>query len=100
MDQIDFEVSANAFLQEAFERVQTKGDEYSLGHDRFEQLRRQAELNNMTTEEVIDVLMAKHLTVMLDTKREMKPAEFKERALDVIAYLTLLNGLYEEAGEM
>ena len=56
----------------------------------------QAELTGLTIEGVIDVLMAKHITVICNLEKTMNEEEFTERALDVIAYLCLLNGIYKK----
>lgn len=95
-----FNEMARAFLDEAFERLTKKGEEYELTVpyvDRYAQLEQQAQLTGLEVEGVIDVLMAKHITVICNLNKSIHLPEFKERALDVIAYLCLIYGLYEEA---
>lgn len=101
MNDKEFEKISQDFLVEAGNRLVTKGHEYSTdifgSHDRYSQLTKQAELNGLTIESEIIVMMSKHIVMLCDLNHEMKYAEFKERALDVIAYLCLMNGCYKEA---
>lgn len=97
MNQEDFEATVADFLDQVVERIKTKGKEYSPGQDRYGQLLKQAQLNNTTVDNIIIILASKHITKMFDTEHVMKYSEFNERAIDLIAYLCLWNGLYVEA---
>ena len=97
MDAKQFHDISVSFLADAQQRLEGKGKEYNLSSDRYDQLIKQADLNGITVEEVISVLMTKHIVMLCNNNHEMTYGEFKERALDVIAYLCLINGCYKEA---
>ena len=97
MNEEEFMKITRVFLTCVEQRLHYKATEYQVNSDRYSQFYKQAALNDMTIEEIIQVLMSKHITKLCDTRHEMKYDEFQERALDVMAYLCLMNGCYKEA---
>lgn len=96
----NFEEFQHTLLEECQGMGKTKGKEYANSEDRFGNFNRLAERLGISREQVLYVYMTKHLDGIesrIVTGKTFSTESTRGRIVDVITYLTLLAGMFEEA---
>lgn len=92
----EFDEFCGAILDQMWSRMEGKGNEYNPGEgDRLRQIRNQARLNNALPQNVIKVLMSKHISRLMDTQHLVTKEELNERGIDCMVYFLLWMWLLE-----
>lgn len=92
----EFDEFCGAILDQVWARMDGKKEEYNPGEgDRLRQIRGQARLNNTLPQNVIKVLMSKHISRLMDTQHMVTKDELNERGIDCIVYFLLWMWLLE-----
>lgn len=92
----DFDNFCTIVIDQMWSRLDKKGEEYNPGEgDRLRQIRNQARLNNTLPQNVIKILMSKHISRLMDTQHMVTKEELKERGIDCMVYFMLWMWLLE-----
>lgn len=96
----------NKIVEGAIARVSgtliSKRKEYSDDEDVFRNFKNAARIDNITSEQALWGMMLKHYTSLNDIKNKINKGEypnielFREKQIDLINYMILLEGLIEE----
>ena len=106
MDHVEFDAVVEEQYQQSKKTLMKKADEYAQGDDRFHNFNRAAAMLNVTPEQALVGMLAKHLVSILDMVDTESSSSFgystsliHEKIGDAIAYLLLLKGMMLEKSD-